>query len=163
MTEILKRAPNAVALLLGQNGPDFFQQLVRDHPQLATRMHAPGLLSADALAQHVTVCTLLVQPYADGITSRRTSAMAGFAMGVPVVSTIGDLTESFWTESGGVSLVPFNEPHAMVSEVLRLLSDDNARRRLAARGRDLYIRQFDVRHSIGALRRAALEACASLS
>ena len=40
-----------------------------------------------ALAQHVRACDVLAQPYPDGISSRRTSAMAGLALGVPVVTT----------------------------------------------------------------------------
>ena len=44
-------------------------------------------------------CDLLVQPYPDGISSRRTSAMAGLALGVPVVTTTGHLTEPLWAET----------------------------------------------------------------
>ncbi len=161
LPEILRRSPSSVVLLLGQNGQGLYRQLVRDHPELASRLHALGVLSSSALAQHVRACDVLVQPYPDGISSRRTSAMAGLALGVAVVTTTGHLTEPFWEESGCVSLVRLNEPHAMAAETLRLLSDDDARQRLGARGRELYLRQFDARHTIGALRRAAQEPCAS--
>lgn len=161
--EILQRSASAVVLLLGQHGHGLHRQLVRHHPQLVPRMHAPGVLSSKALAQHVRACDVLMQPYPDGISSRRTSAMAGLALGVPVVTTTGHLTEPCWVESGCVSLVRLDEPHAFASEVLRLLLDECARRRLSARGRDIYTRQFDVRHTIGALRRAAQEPCASPS
>jgi glycosyltransferase involved in cell wall biosynthesis len=163
LPEILRRSPSSVVLLLGQNGHGLYRQLVRDHPEFAPRVHALGVLSSSALAQHVQACDVLAQPYSDGISSRRTSAMAGLALGVPTVTTTGYLTEPLWVESGGVSLVPLNEPYAMASEVLQLLSDDDARQRLAARGRDLYVRLFDVCHTIGALRRAAQEPCASPS
>ena len=62
---------------------------LRDHPQLAARIHATGTLSPQALADHIGACDLLVQPYPDGISSRRTSAMAGLALGIPVVTTTG--------------------------------------------------------------------------
>ena len=158
LPEILERTPSAVALLLGQNGHRLSQEIVRHHPALGARMHAPGELSTHALAQHVMACDLLVQPYPDGISSRRTSAMAGLALGVPVVATSGPLTEPLWAETGCVSLVSANEPHALMAEALRLLMDEPARHRLSARGRDTYDRQFDVRHTIGALRRVAGEA-----
>jgi glycosyltransferase involved in cell wall biosynthesis len=163
LPEILRQSPSSVVLLLGQNGQGLHRQLVRDHPELTQRMHAPGLLSSSALAQHVRACDVLVQPFPDGISSRRTSAMAGLALGVAMVTTTGDLTEPLWEESGCVSLVRLNEPQALAAEVLRLLLDECARQRLAARGRDLYSRQFAVRHTIGALRRAAQEPCASPS
>ena len=50
--------------------------------------------------------------------------MAGLALGVPVVTTTGRLTESLWAETGCVSLVSVDEPHALAAEALRLLSDD---------------------------------------
>ena len=164
LPKILEQSPNSVALLLGQNSKRFYPQLAADHPQLAPRLHAAGALSATALAQHVRACDVLVQPYPDGISSRRTSAMAGLALGVPVVTTDGRLTESVWAESGCVALVNVDESHRLADETLRLLSDDRERRDLASRGRDVYARHFDLPHTIGALRRAASEEpCASPS
>ena len=63
-----------------------------------------------------------------------------------------------------VALVSVDDSHALTVEALRLLSDDRARRDLGARGRDVYRQHFDLRHTIGALRRAASqEPCASPS
>jgi glycosyltransferase involved in cell wall biosynthesis len=163
LPEILQRSSSSVALLLGQNGDTLYRRLAGDHPQLAPRLHAIGALSSDVLAQHVGACDLLIQPYPDGITSRRTSAMAGLALGVPVVTTRGHLTEPLWAETGCVALVSVDEPHVLGDEALRLLSNDRKRRDLAARGRDIYARRFDLQHTIGALRRAAEEPCASPS
>jgi glycosyltransferase involved in cell wall biosynthesis len=159
--EILERSPSAVVMLLGKECHDLHQRLVRQNPEAASRIHAPGVLSCDELAQHVRACDVLLQPYPDGISSRRTSAMAGLASGVPVITTAGHLTESFWAESGCVSLVSLDDPRAFASEALRLLADHDARRRIAALGLDLYDRQFDVRHTIEALRRASQEPCVS--
>ena len=159
LPEILQRSPDAVAVLLGRNGDSFYRQFARDHPHLAPRTHAMGTLSSQELARHVGACDLLVQPYQDGISSRRTSAMAGLALGVAIVTTTGPLTEPIWAETCCVSLVSVDKPRALASEALRLLSDDCARRDLAARGRRIYTRQFDLPHTIGALRRAAQEPC----
>ena len=93
-------APTARRTLLGQNG-DGFIAAARSRPSAAAPRdcHATGTLSPRALAEHVEACDLLVQPYPDGISSRRTSAMAGLALGVPVVTTTGHLTESLWAET----------------------------------------------------------------
>jgi len=161
LPEILQRLPDSVVLLLGQHGEGFRDQLARDHSALAARVCACGALTTQTLAEHVAACDVLVQPYPDGISSRRTSAMAGLALGVPVVSTAGHLTEPLWVETGVVALGPASDPRALIAHTLHLLSDDRARRDLGARGRDLYTRCFDLRHTIGALRRAAQEPCES--
>ena len=89
--------------------------------------------------------------------------MAGLALGVPIVThdrpSHGVLLGRDWLRLARA----IERAARMAAEALRLLSDDDARQRLAARGRDLYVRQFDVRHTIGALRRAAQEPCASPS
>jgi len=161
--EILRRAPDAAALFLGQHGARFHQQLTAAHPQWSSRTHATGALRSDDLARHVRACDVLVQPYPDGISSRRTSAMAGLALGVPVVTTAGGLTERLWGESGGVSLVRADDPQALATAALGLLADNSARIDIASRGRRLYADNFDVRHTIAALRGTAPEPCASLS
>ena len=107
--EILRGTPNAAVLLLGQKGERFHQQLVGDHPALATRLHATGALSAQHLAAHIGACDVMVQPYPDGISSRRTSAMAGLALGIPVITTTGSLTEPLWAETRAVSLVTVDD------------------------------------------------------
>jgi glycosyltransferase involved in cell wall biosynthesis len=154
---ILQRTPNAAIVLLGQRGERFHQQLVRDHPQLAARIHATGTLAPQALADHIGACDLLIQPYPDGISSRRTSAMAGLALGIPMITTTGHLTEDLWADTRAVSLVRVDDSEALTAETLRLLSDDAARRDLGARGCDVYRQRFDLRHTISALRRAAAE------
>jgi glycosyltransferase involved in cell wall biosynthesis len=163
LPEILQESPNAVALLLGQNGTSLYEQLTRDHPWLAGRLHAIGSLPSEALGQHLGACDLLVQPYPDGISSRRTSAMAGLALGVPIVTTTGHLTEPLWAEADCVALASVDAPHALAGEALRLLSDVAVRRQLAARGEEIYARHFDVCHTIRALRGAGREPCASPS
>ena len=89
--------------------------------------------------------------------------MAGLALGIPVITTTGSLTESLWAETRAVSLVGVDDAQALTVEALRLLSDNAARRALGARGQDVYRQHFDLRHIIGALRRAAQEPCASPS
>jgi glycosyltransferase involved in cell wall biosynthesis len=163
LPDILNRIPNAVAVLLGENGDNLRTAIVTEHLHLAPRVHTAGPLSSEALAQKVAACDLLVQPYPDGISSRRTSAMAGLALGVPIVTTSGRLTEHLWAQAGAVSLVAVHDPHALTAEVLRLLAHDDDRRAFATRGRALYAQRFDLQHTLGALRCAANEPCASPS
>jgi glycosyltransferase involved in cell wall biosynthesis len=160
LPEILERAPTAVGMLLGQKSEEFRGRLLAAHPQLASRLCATGTLASDDLARCVRACDVLVQPYPDGITSRRTSAMAGLALGVPVVTTTGRLTEPLWQQTRCVSLVPAGDSHALADQAFKLLSDEGARREMAALGRRVYTETFDVRHTIAALRGAAPASCA---
>ena len=81
-------------LLLGSGGERYRDTLLDRHPSWSTRVHAAGYLSADDLSAHIAACDLFVQPYPDGISSRRTSAMACLSQARPLVTTKGHLTEA---------------------------------------------------------------------
>ncbi len=149
---LLSAVPRATVALLGDGGAGFRDSLLQAHPAFAARIVAPGRQSRSALAEHVAACDVLVQPYPDGVSSRRTSAMAGLALGVPVVTNAGPMTEPVWAERQAVSLV--DGADGWVPAVTGLLEDGHARAGLAQRGLALYADRFDVSRTIGALRRA---------
>jgi glycosyltransferase involved in cell wall biosynthesis len=77
--------------------------------------------------------------------------MAGLALGVPLVSNLGALSEDFWRYSGAVALADAPDPTLIVSQALRLLADEPLRRVLGCRGRELYAQRFDIEHTIDTL------------
>jgi glycosyltransferase involved in cell wall biosynthesis len=141
-------------LLLGRRGNEFRDELVADHPELGGRIVAPGEQSLDELSRHVSACDVMLQPYPDGITSRRTSVMVSLSHGRPAVTTFGHLSEPFWTDCGAVVLVPANEPAALADATASLMADPLRLRDLSARGRALYSEEFDLVHTIDRLRSA---------
>ena len=143
--------PSAHFLLIGSGSEAFRSVLVERDRKLAGRVSATGTLDAGALAAHIQACDVLLQPYPDGVTSRRTTTMAGLFAGVPVVTTHGKLTERFWHDEGAVRLAPVGDVRAMVEHVLELVADPAERRRQADAGRAFYDRWFDVRHTVAAL------------
>lgn len=143
--------PNARFVLIGSEGERFRSTLVARDGSLAARVTATGTLNARELSAHIAACDVLLQPYPDGVTSRRTTAMAGLLAGVPVVTTRGTLTESFWQEGAAVKLAEVGDVDAIVRHVLRLLEEPAERRRQAEAGRAFYDRWFDVRHTVAAL------------
>jgi len=163
LPHVLKDAPTATAILLGRNSVDFSQQLIDANPTLRSRIVTTGPSGPSRLASLVQACDLMIQPYPDGISSRRTSAMAALALGVPIVSTSGHLTETIWAEHAAVVLAPVGNHGALAAAVLQLLSDDRERRCLGDRGLRLYAQRFAPGHTITALRRAAEQPCASPS
>jgi glycosyltransferase involved in cell wall biosynthesis len=121
---------------------------------LTNSVLATGTLSDSDLAAHVAACDAMIQPYPDGISSRRTTAMAGLALGVPIVTTSGKLSEDLWRESGAVRLTAVGDYRAMAAETMDLLRRPAARTALRDAGRALYARRFDLNRTIGALRAA---------
>lgn len=141
-------------LLLGAGGEAFATAVLARHPQWRGRVHATGYLSPDLLDTHLTACDVLMQPYPDGITVRRTSAMAALARGRAVVTTTGHLTEPLWADQDAVALVDVADAARFTGEVDRLLRDLPARRSLEARARATYDAHFSVDRLIHTLRAA---------
>lgn len=148
---------DCAVLLLGQGSDRMREELLRSRPDLSSRVHASGTLAHDSLSRHLAACDLLLQPYPDGVSARRTSAMAGLAHGLPVVTTKGALTEPLWEESGAVALAHAGDDEALLGEVRRLLASTEERARLSTAARRLYRERFDLSHTIAALRGSAEE------
>jgi glycosyltransferase involved in cell wall biosynthesis len=155
LEDVLVRAgeqhPSARFLLIGSGSETFRAALVARDGRLADRVFATGPLSITGLAAHIEACDVLLQPYPDGITSRRTTTMAGLFARVPVVTTQGMLTERFWCDEMPVKLAEVGDVRAIVQHVLDLLANPAERRRQGDAGRALYDRWFDVRHTVAAL------------
>lgn len=149
---ILAADPDVTMLLIGTNGDAFRETLVKENPALANRIVATGRLPADELSLAISACEILVQPYPDGVTSRRTSMMAVLEHARAIVTTKGLFTESLWEQSGAVLLVETGDSSAFAAVVGKLLEDPVRRRRYASAAETLYANRFDVRHTIEGLR-----------
>jgi glycosyltransferase involved in cell wall biosynthesis len=148
----LLSATDCRVVLLGRHGDAVRGDLVARHPEIADRVAAPGVLSDADLSRHIAACDVMLQPYPDGITTRRTSVMAALLHGRPVVTTTGWLTESFWSGCGSVVLSSANEPGALVSATSQLLAEPLRLADLSVRARQLYEERFDLSHTIDILR-----------
>jgi len=155
LPRILTAERNACVLLVGAGSRDYEASFLEKHRDFAGRVQATGPLDPPALASHVAACDVLVQPYPDGVSSRRTTTMAGLFLGVPVVTTSGHLTESFWNDSSAVRLSRVGDWAAFVDHVCRLLGSADERRRMSEQARRFYDQTFDVRHTIAALKAAS--------
>jgi glycosyltransferase involved in cell wall biosynthesis len=75
------------------------------------------------------------------VSSRRGSAIAGIACGLPIVGFSGQDTGFPITEAG-VRLVPFGDDQGLLRELLAVLRDDSLRETLAQRSRSAQQRYF---------------------
>ncbi|HLB88020.1 MAG TPA: glycosyltransferase family 4 protein [Terriglobales bacterium] len=152
VAELLRRNPAGAVLLLGRGSVAQRDELLRRHPNLAGQVHATGVLAAADISRHLRACDVLIQPYPDGVSSRRTSVMAGLSHGLPIVTTVGDLTEALWAESGAVALAPAGDVTTMVKLTERLLRDKTERNRLTAAAKALHEHRFALGHTVATLR-----------
>ena len=76
---------------------------------------------------------MLVQPYVDGVSGRRTTTISALEHGIPVATTFGALSEPFWRETEAVATVPADLPQQLGDAAGELLSEErNAAARSAA-------------------------------
>jgi Glycosyl transferase 4-like domain/Glycosyl transferases group 1 len=159
LQRILEGAPDRRVLLTGDKNETFQKRFSSIHPDLASRVYAAGRLSDADLSYHLGACDLMIQPYPDGISTRRGSAMACLAHGIPVVTTIGHLTEPLWKESGAVLLSPAGDLEVLAQRTQWLINETSERGRLGAAGKALYEDRFALSNTIAGLRQPAEVGC----
>ena len=154
VADVLAAVPDVRMLLLGAGSELYGKALTRRIPAAAHRIIATGRLSHADLARHIAACDLLLQPFPDGVSTRRTSVMAGMKLGVPVVTTRGRLTEPLWDAARAVRLSGVGDSHALAAHVADLLRAPGERERLIRAARHLYDHHFGVDHLVGVLKSA---------
>ena len=81
LESILSTHQNARVLLIGRNGEKFRDDFVREHPTFASRVFATGALAESDVSIHIGACDVMIQPYPDGITSRKPARLRVSHMG----------------------------------------------------------------------------------
>lgn len=129
-------------LLIGQVRPS-------SHPYLAK---IKNLVQQEGLESHVTwihdcptnevsdylfASDIYAVPYKDGLTTRRTSALAGMAHGLPTVSTKGPATPDVFLTGENVVLTPLEDENALFQALLDLVTSSEKRHRLGDTARTL--------------------------
>lgn len=149
---LLRAMPNATMLLIGPGGERFRAELMGQCPEIAGRIVATGYLSLSDLSLHIRACDVMVQPFPDGVTTRRTSVMAALSHGCATVTTFGRLSEPFWRDTSAVALHPPGDLQLFM-KIARQLSESAAERSvLGHNAKTLYSERFDIRHTVEALR-----------
>lgn len=109
----------------------------------AVRVERPGYLEREGVAAHLAASDLFLVPTADGLSTRRGSAMAALQHAVPVVATSGPLTDSLLRRTPALRLTPVGDREAYARAAAELAADPDRRREAGRAGRDLYEREFD--------------------
>ncbi|MGQ0507674.1 MAG: glycosyltransferase [Myxococcaceae bacterium] len=139
LPRLVKRAP---VMLLGRGN----QTIAQRDGVLVPRASEP-----EAIAAHLAACDLLIQPFPDGATTRRTSLMAGLALGVPTVTNRGFLTEPDWAALRPVALAADASPSALLETAGPFLDSPALRTELGQRGAQVYRSHFSLEHLLQVL------------
>jgi glycosyltransferase involved in cell wall biosynthesis len=145
--DILRADDSRRLVLLGRGAREFARLHLA--PAASSRIFVPEDLSPDEIATHLSACDVVVQPYGDGVSARRTTVMASLALGVPVITTEGQSTEPIWRESGGVAIAA---AEAIPATVGLLDSDRELAHQLGRRGQELYRQHFAIERAVSLLR-----------
>ncbi len=149
---LLRQRTEVVFLLLGRDSLDMRRRLLAGAPELHNRLLASGPLVPADISRRLRACDVMLQPYGDGVSTRRTTLMAALAHHRAVLTTSGVSTEPLWEQSGAVALVDTDDAVAMSTALAHLMDDSDERVRLGAAAGAIYAQRFDISHTIAALR-----------
>jgi glycosyltransferase involved in cell wall biosynthesis len=140
--------PDRVVLLIGRNGPAFAERLIANHPELASRLFATGMLPPDEIARHLQACDVLIQADPGGLCTKQTTTMAGMVQGRAIVAGVGHNTEPVWAEERCVALALSAQPSDLIASIESCLADPAERARLGAAARETYARHFSIGRTV---------------
>ena len=146
---LFEQRPNARLQLIGRGADRFRRSL--NGVAWGDRVSVAENLTAVEVSARLKASDVVVQPYPDGVTTRRSTAMASLACGAPLVTNLGALSEPLWKVDAPAAAAHGPDPAAVAALAGRLLDDADLRRRLGDQGRAYYDRTFSIRHSIQAL------------
>jgi len=97
-----------------------------------------GYLDPAEMARWLSCVDLILVPFVDGVSARRTSVITAMEHGVPVVTTRGRLTERELFDGGPLVLADVDDRDGFVEACLELAADEGGRAELREAGRRFY-------------------------
>jgi hypothetical protein len=150
-SQLLAADSRRIALFAGHGSERFRATFLQREPLVAARVYAVESQCASTLANHLAACDVLIQPYPDGVTTRRSTLMAGLALGKAIATNLGPLTEPIWQQSAAVALAADMSPVNLARAVEGLLSNARKAAELGARAAELYKTRFALSHTVRTL------------
>jgi glycosyltransferase involved in cell wall biosynthesis len=159
----LDHAAAAIVALASRHGRHHVcvLSLGRDSPCVAVppavEVRTPGSLAAADVSLHLRASDVLLLPFTDGLSTRRSTLMAGLAHGLPVVGLRGVNTDRILIRHADATVMtPCGDPDAYARAAVELEADRARLQAVGVAGRELYDRNFDwsvvARMVIAALR-----------
>jgi glycosyltransferase involved in cell wall biosynthesis len=127
-------------MVAGRNSEEAGRQLQQELANTGVEVVVHGVLPAGEIARVLGACDVMLFPRG-GISSRRSSALAGIACGLPVIASEGPETAAPLTEAG-VVLLPAGANEEFGPALVRVLTDNTFRETLAKQSRLAQERHF---------------------
>jgi hypothetical protein len=138
-------------LLLGANSNQLRTRLIAHDQSTSGQIFSTGVLDQVGLSAALAACDLMVQPYSDGVSTRRTSMTGLLAHGRAIITTSGPATEPLWKDSGALSLAPADDAGELQRVVTSSICSREKRRRHEQAALAFYEEHFALRHTIAIL------------
>lgn len=137
----------AAAAAAGRAGGALFLNLGAGAPEVGdlgadVRVVAPGMVDAGDLAGLLAASDVLLAPFVDGVSARRTTVVAALQHAVPTVTTVGWGTDGFLRDSRGLELVSVGDRRAFADATEGLARSAERRGRAARAARCLFDERF---------------------
>lgn len=129
-------------LLLG-NGSD---RVAREFGN--PRVQGLGRQENADISRSIQACTMMLQPYTDGVSTRRSSAMAALIHGKALASTSGPATEDIWQREDIACLRAAQDSEGLVRCVRELLDNQERRHAFGQRALAAYQQHFSIEQTI---------------
>jgi len=146
----LEHAEEALGALVARQGADTLRvfNLGVDAPALQVpsglRVDTPGELPAESVSLHLRASDLLLMTFTDGVSTRRTTLMAGLAHALPVIGLRGTSTDGMLLRHPeALVLTPAGDRDAFARAVLDITADPARLRSTGTAARALYANNFD--------------------
>ena len=143
----LKMHTHAKLLWIGGGSPDKMHTLrieeaIRDCGLENKDVEWTGVIPHQEVSRLLSACDVMVLPFVDGVSTRRTSAVSGFQHGLPVLTTRGVSPEPWFVHGDNVYLRPIGDRQALADGLLELARHPDLRVRLSQGARELYRKRF---------------------
>jgi glycosyltransferase involved in cell wall biosynthesis len=148
---LLSRNFNMKVIFIGNGSERYRSNLLAKHPELDSRVFSTGSCSSARVSEFISACDCIFQPYPDGVTTKRGSAMAAVANGKLLVCTASDQTEEVWKTTPAVCLIHSCDPMTIAIEAEQVISTPERRLQAALDAQRFYQQNFSVDHTVKAL------------
>lgn len=126
-----QRSGSLQLVVLGRNSKEAGSALQSSLDGGGVELRVLGLLPAEEVAAEIAACDALLF-VREGVSSRRSSAIAGIMQGLPIVAYSGPETAFPITEAG-LALAPEGNREALATALAQVVGDAELQRRLRAR------------------------------
>jgi len=146
ITGLLDGSSETTVVCFGRGSDDYVTSAsIRGN---CNRLVSAGALSDREASVYLQACDIMIQPYIDGASARRTTLMAALSHGRAIVTTVGSLSEPWWTTTDGVVGVDVARPDSLGDAALALARDSTRRVQLGLGARAFYEERFALAHAI---------------